>query len=82
MCQQHEEERQGKLELAKELARQTYDLGIALNLRVTWEASLALPWGLAAAGAAATKTLVDAGDVKGCCSLVSGTASPRMLPQC
>ncbi len=54
-----------KVDLALELAKQTYRFGPVLNLQATWAASLALPWGLAAAGAAATRTFVDAGDVKG-----------------
>ena len=55
----------GKLRLARELAEQTYDFGLLLNFKATWQASLALPWGLSAAGAAATRTFVDAGDPEG-----------------
>ena len=64
-AEQKKEEMEGKLQLAKELAKQTAAFGVYLNLQATWAASLALPWGLAAAGAAATRTIVDAGDVKG-----------------
>ena len=60
-----------KADLALELAKQTYRFGPMLNLQATWAASLALPWGLAAAGAAATRTFVDAGDVKGALALGS-----------
>ena len=63
--QKRKEEVEGKLQLAKELAQQSAAFGVYLNLQATWAASLALPWGLAAAGAAATRTFVDAGDVKG-----------------
>jgi hypothetical protein len=66
--EEHEEkteEQQHKLQLAKELARQSLAFGVFLNLQATWAASLSLPWGLAAAGAAATRTYVDAGDIKG-----------------
>jgi hypothetical protein len=63
--QQQQQQRQSKVEVALELAKQTVNFGVYLNLKATWEASLALPWGLAAAGAAATRTFVDAGDVQG-----------------
>ena len=59
------QEAKGKLRLARELAEQTYDFGLLLNFKATWQASLALPWGLSAAGAAATRTFVDAGDPEG-----------------
>lgn len=65
MCQSQTAEPEGKPALALELAKQAAKFGPVLNLQVTWAAALALPWGLAAAGAAATKTLVDAGDVPG-----------------
>lgn len=59
------EEFEGKLKLLGELAKQTYDFGLWLNILATWYSSLALPWGLAAAGAAATRTFVDGNDPKG-----------------
>jgi hypothetical protein len=59
------DEVQGKLVLARELAKQTYNFGLYLNLLATWHGCLALPWGLAAAGAAMTRTFVDGNDVKG-----------------
>ncbi len=59
------DELQGKLELTKQLAKQTYNFGLYVNLLAAWHGCLALPWGLAAAGAAATQTFVDANDVKG-----------------
>ena len=63
------QEAKGKLRLARELAEQTYDFGLWLNIQATWQASLALPWGLSAAGAAATRTFVDAGDAIGAATL-------------
>ncbi len=67
-----------KADLALELAKQTYRFGPMLNLQATWAASLALPWGLAAAGAAATRTFVDAGDVKGALALGSHNDPSRV----
>ena len=64
-AEEKKEEVETKLQLTKELAQQTAAFGIYLNLQVTWAAARSLPWGLAAAGAAATRTIVDAGDVKG-----------------
>ena len=63
------QEVKGKLRLARELAEQTYEFGLWLNLKATWQASLALPWGLSAAGAAATRTFIDAGDAEGAAAL-------------
>lgn len=59
------EQQETKASLAVELAKQTVAFGALLNLQASWAASLALPWGLAAAGAAATRTFVDGGDVQG-----------------
>ena len=88
MCQEREEqeqqqeEQQHKLQLAKELAQQSIAFGMFLNLQATWAASLALPWGLAAAGAAATRTYVDAGDVKGAVCAVKDNASQQQPLVC
>lgn len=66
MCQETEKQ-ETRASLALELAKQTVSFGVVLNLQATWAASLALPWGLGAAGASATRTFVDAGDVQGDC---------------
>lgn len=68
------EEMKGKLSLAGDLAKQTYHFGLYLNILATWHGSLALPWGLAAAGAAMTRTFVDGGDVKGAFTCDKGTS--------
>lgn len=74
------QEAKGKLRLARELAEQTYEFGLWLNFKVTWQASLALPWGISAAGAAATRTLVDAGDAPGAVTLQRLMALKGMSP--
>lgn len=75
------ENKDSKANLALELAKQTVRFGAVLNLQATWAASLALPWGLGAAGAAATRTFVDAGDVQGESVMTSTTvASCQELP--
>ena len=71
---QKTEEMKGKLSLAGDLAKQTYHFGLYLNILATWHGSLALPWGLAAAGAAMTRTFVDSGDVKGAIPCDKGTS--------
>ena len=62
---EQKEEVKGVMSLLGDLAKQTYDFGLYLNLMAMWRGSFALPWGLAAAGAAMTRTFVDAGDAKG-----------------
>ena len=59
------EEVKGKMSLVVDLAKQSYDFGLYLSFLALWHATLELPLGLARAGAAATRTLVDAGDAKG-----------------
>ena len=59
------EEVKGVMSLLGDLAKQTYDFGLYLNLLAMWRGCFALPWGLTAAGAAMTRTFVDAGDAKG-----------------
>ena len=60
-----EEEAEHKWPLVKQLSLQAYNFGLFLNLKATYASALALPWGVGAAGAAATKTFVDAGDDEG-----------------
>ena len=64
-AEEKKEEVKGKVSLVVDLAKQSYDFGLYLTFLATWNATLELPWGLARAGAAATRTIVDAGDAKG-----------------
>ena len=64
-AEEKKEEVKGKASLVVDLAKQSYDFGLYLTFLATWHAALELPWGLARAGAAATRTIVDAGDAKG-----------------
>ncbi len=53
------------MSLVVDLAKQSYDFGLYLTCLSLWNATFELPFGLARAGAAATRTIVDAGDSKG-----------------
>lgn len=64
-AEETKEEVKGKLSLVVDLAKQSYNFGLYLTCLSLWNATFELPFGLARAGAAATRTIVDAGDSKG-----------------
>ena len=64
-AEEKKEEVKGKLSLVVDLAKQSYNFGLYLTCLSLWNATFELPFGLARAGAAATRTIVDAGDTKG-----------------
>ena len=64
-AEERKEEVKGKMSLVVDLAKQSYDFGLYLTCLSLWNATFELPFGLARAGAAATRTIVDAGDSKG-----------------
>lgn len=71
---------QSQLSLGAQLALQMAKLGPVLAFRVNARSMMALPWGLAAAGAAGTAAGVDGGEPTGVASaLISQATIMRFL---